>query len=158
MSDAQTTPTNTDPKPELAKSESWVTIVAVLGAIAPLVGSNASKIITVISLVISAGAYAFFHTSLPSEKPGWKTPAFWTAVATIVGSVALALTQADLPFLPVGVTKVASVIVAAVTAAGYTIYRTSLKRSGGATPPSSTGTPPTPPSEKPTPPDMPKAA
>lgn len=152
--------TATAPKGELSKSESWVTIVAILGAIAPLVGSGISKWVTLAATVIAAGSYAYFHTSLPSQSPGWKTPAFWGALATVGGSVALALTQTDISFLPVGVTKVAALIVAAVTAAGYTLYRYNVKQAQAIAQAPAAGPPPiTPPSsETPTPTSNPKKA
>ncbi len=143
----------TAPKSELSKSESWVTIVAVLGAVAPLLDAAVSKWVTLLAALIAAASY--FHTSLPSDRPGWKTPAFWGSIATIVGSTAVVLTNTDFPFLPAGVTKVASLIVAAVTAAGYTLYRYSVKQAVASKPVS----PPVPsPDETPTPPSIPKKA
>jgi hypothetical protein len=150
MSDT-TTPA---PKGELSKSESWVTIVAVLGSIAPLLGAGTAKWVSLLAAVFAAGAYAYFHTAHPSDSPGWKTPAFWTAIASVVGSVALVLTKTDFPFLPPGVTKVAAIIVTAVTAAGYTLYRYTVKQAvAAASPP-----PAVPRDDVPTPPSVPKKA
>jgi hypothetical protein len=151
--------TNTAPKGELSKSESWVTIVAVLGSIAPMLGAGTSKWVSLAAAVFAAAAYAYFHTSLPSEKPGWKSPAFWTALASVGGSVALVLTKTEFAFLPAGVTKFAAIAVTAATAAGYTIYRYNVKQPTPPAPPAA-GPPPVsvPGSETPTPPERPKAA
>ena len=149
--------TTTTPKAELSKSESWVTIVAVLGSIAPMLSAGEAKWVSLGAAVIAAAAYAYFHTSLPSDKPGWKTPAFWTALATIGGSIAVVLTDTTFSFLPTGVTRIAAIVVTAATAAGYTLYRYTVKQAIAAVPPA----PPAPPvmtDETPTPPSVPKKA
>jgi hypothetical protein len=154
MSDAAAN-TPATPKSELSKSESWVTIVAVLGSIAPMLGAGEAKWVSLIAALIAAASYAYFHTSLPSDKPGWKTPAFWGAIATIGGSVALVLTKTDFSFLPVGVTKFAAIAVTALTAAGYTLYRYNTKQTLSV---ARSAAPPAGPTETPTPPSVPKKA
>ena len=117
-------------KPDVQKSEAWTSIMAALGIIGASlsVTSTAGKIFVFGNLVITVGVYAYFHTSLPSMRPGWKTKAFIGAAISIVGSVALALSEANFPFLPAGVTKYAAIVSAAITAAGYTIYRYQTKK------------------------------
>jgi hypothetical protein len=148
------------PKAELSKSESWVTIVAVLGSIAPMLSAGEAKWVSLAAAVIAAAAYAYFHTSLPSEplgKAGWKTPGFWAAIATIGGSIAVVLTDTSFSFLPAGVTRIAAIVVTAATAAGYTLYRYTVKQAIAAVPPAPVA-PPVMTDETPTPPSVPKRA
>lgn len=113
------------PKPEMAKSEMWTTLLTLVGVLASGLSlpTAADKFVTLASVIITGGVYAYFRTSLPSEHSGWKTRAFLSAALTIVGSIALTLSQADLPFLPKGVTADASLVAAAISAAGYSVYR-----------------------------------
>lgn len=117
-------------KPEVQKSEAWASIVAVLGVFGAgfSITGTTGKVFALVSLLITVGTYAYFHTTLPSLRPGWKTKAFLGAALSIVGSIALALSEANLPFLPAGVTKYAALMSAAISAAGYTVYRYQAKR------------------------------
>ncbi len=124
-SESNTTPEKLSPSSPLRRSETWITIIATLAGIAhTLFASGAdARVIAIVSFILSAGTFAIFQTDLISDKPGWKTPAFWTAMATVVGSIVLSISGADLPFLPPKVTQVASLIATGLTAAGYTLYR-----------------------------------
>lgn len=117
------------PKAEMAKSEAWTTLLTIVGVITSGLSlpTVAGKFFTLASVLITGSVYAYYRTSLPSEHPGWKTRAFLSAALTIVGSIALTLSQADLPFLPKGVTADASLIAAAISAAGYSVYRYRVK-------------------------------
>jgi hypothetical protein len=118
------------PKKALERSETWLTLITALGAMATAMVGQHPGSVTLVSafvLVLSVGVYAFYKTDLPSRKSGVKTKAFWASIATVVGSVALALSEADLPGLPAGVTKYAALISTLLTAAGYTIIRYNAK-------------------------------
>lgn len=122
---------DTPSKPALQKSETWMTLVAALTAMAvPLAegfGDKIHVIISLIALAITVGTYTVFKTDLPSIKPGWTSKPFWSAVVIVIGSVALAISETTIAGVPPGVTKAAGIIAAAVTAAGYTLLRFSAK-------------------------------
>lgn len=117
-------------KPDVQKSEFWAALVTIVGTLGASYSTTTTvgKIFAVGGLILTVGVYAYFRTPLPSEKPGWKTPAFLGAVLSIIASVALAISETDLGFLPPGVTKVAAVVSAAVASAGYSVYRYKAKR------------------------------
>lgn len=117
-------------KPDVQKSEFWMALVTIVGTLGASFATTGmvGKIFALAGLVLTAGVYAYFRTPLPSEKPGWKTTAFLGAVLSIIASVAVAISEADLPFLPPGVTKVAAVVSAAIVSAGYSVYRFRVKR------------------------------
>jgi hypothetical protein len=116
------------PKADSSKSEFWVSQLAILGSLVSGLAYSDSHVVALISLLISAGIYAYCRSPLPSLRPGWKTPAFMTAIVSIVGSVAAALADANLPFLPAGVTREAAIIATGIVAGGYTIYRYNVKK------------------------------
>ena len=124
-SESNTKPEGLSPNSPLRRSETWITIIATLAGIAHTLfaGGDANRAIAILSFVLSAGAFAIFQTDLVSDRPGWKTAAFWTAMATVAGSILLSISGADLPFLPPKVTQVASLLATGLTAAGYTLYR-----------------------------------
>lgn len=99
---------------------------------ASFVNDSTSHVAALLSVVIAAGAFAYARSPLFAERPGWKTPAFAAALVSIAGSVAAALADANLPFLPAGVTRGAAMIAAGVVAGGYAIYRYRVKESGAA--------------------------
>lgn len=103
----------------------WVSLLTLVSVIASGLSlpGPADKIVTLASVIITGAVYAYFRTPLPSEHPGWKSSAFMSAALTIVGSIALTVSQADLPFLSKGVTADASLLAAAISAAGYSVYR-----------------------------------
>ena len=118
-------------KPEIERSELWVTLIGAIGsALSAMVAKSGSASIWVsfATLVATAATYAIMRTPIAINPPGWKTPAFWGALATVAVSVTVAISEANIPGLPVGLTKIASIITAALTAAGYTAIRYSAKR------------------------------
>ena len=107
-------------KPDFQKSEFWAAILTLISAIiGGLHGETKSRIIALTSALF---------ISFVSEHPGWKTRAFWGSIASIVGSMALAVSEADIPGLPVGLTKAASMTAATVISAGYTVSRYTAKQ------------------------------
>lgn len=121
------------PKKVVERSETWMTLIAAFGAMASaMVGQHTGGNIAVSVgvLVLTVGVFSFYKTDLPSKKSGVKTKAFWTGIATMLGSVALALSEADLPGLPAGVTKYAALVSTLVVAAGYTVVRYNAKTKG----------------------------
>jgi uncharacterized membrane-anchored protein len=127
MTDTTVTPITSATKDAIQKSEMWLAVITSLGTLGAGFAMN-SNTVTVITLLLTAGTYAFFRTDLAATKPGWKTKAFWGALLSVVGSIALALSQANLPFLPPNVTKVAAMIAAGIASGGYTIYRYTVKK------------------------------
>lgn len=117
-------------KSDAAKSESWVSLLAILGSLANGFVNSHSHVVSLISLLTATGVYAYCRSPLASDRPGWKTPAFAAAVISIVGSVATSLLDANLPFLPAGVTKDVTIIASGAAAGGYTIYRYQVKKKG----------------------------
>lgn len=115
-----------DKKPALKQSEFWISLVgSILSLLVLVLNENevALAIASTVAFLLSAAVYAYFRTPLPSEKPGWKTKTFWVSILTVLGSVAAAISGADLPGIPESVTKVAAMITAGLTAGGYTLYR-----------------------------------
>jgi drug/metabolite transporter (DMT)-like permease len=118
------------PKPHLARSEYWITVVTALASTAQTIfGSSdaATKIISGLVAIISVAIYAIYQSGLPSSKPGWKTPAFWTALVSIAGSMTLAISNAGFPFITPKEVKVLAFITSTIASAGYTIYRYNAK-------------------------------
>lgn len=117
------------PKPELTRSELWTTVFTVIGTLATGFATTgpAGKFIALVTLLGTVATYTYYRTPLPSAHPGWKTPAFFGSALSIVGSIALAISEANLPYLPEGATKIGALVAAGVTAAGYTVYRYSVK-------------------------------
>jgi len=114
------------PKGLAKRSEAWLSLVTMVGVFASaMVGNNSTAMmsVSVAVLALTVGVFAIFKTDLPSVKPGIKTKAFWSSVVTVVGSIALALSEADIAGLPSGVTKLASILSALVAAGGYTVIR-----------------------------------
>jgi FtsH-binding integral membrane protein len=123
-------------KAEAAKSESWIVIITAMGALlSALTASHADagKWISFGVTLATVLVYAVMRTPLASEKPGWKTKSFWASIAVVLASVATAVTEAEIPGLPPGVTKIASVIVAMLAALGYTAIRVSAKKGSSET-------------------------
>ena len=112
-------------KSMIQQSEFWLSLIASLLAIVMIFfkDEQAMAIASGIALTISAAVYAAFRTPLPSEKPGWKTKTFWVSILTVFGSVAAAIDEVEMPGLPKGVTRIAAMVTAGLTAGGYTIYR-----------------------------------
>lgn len=118
------------PKSVVQRSEMWLSLIAVIGAIASaMVKANplGITIVTVAVIVLTVGVFALFKTDLPSAKPGVKTKAFWVGVATIVGSIALALSETPIPGLSESVSKYAGLIATLIAAAGYNVVRYKAK-------------------------------
>jgi len=121
------------PKKVVERSETWMALVASFGALASAtVGSHstAQTIVSVAVLVLTVGIYAYYKTDLPSKHSGVKTKAFWVSMATVVGSVALALSEADMLGLGPNVTKYAALVSTLLSAAGYTVIRYNTKIKG----------------------------
>jgi hypothetical protein len=134
------------PKSEINRSESWVTTLSVVGSILTAItatspaGSHTMTILSVISALFTVVVYSMMRTPLATDHPGWKTKAFWGSILTVMASVALAITDIDIPGLPPGATKVASIISSVLTALGYTAIRYQAKLA------TQSPTPPAPPS------------
>jgi len=129
-------------KPEVTRSELWITVIGALGsALSAMVARSGSASIWVSfgTMVGTVAVYAIMRTPIATTRPGWKTPAFWASLATVLVSVTLAISEANIPGLPIGLTKIASIITAALTAAGYTAIRYSAKKNvvAAVSPPSS---------------------
>jgi heme O synthase-like polyprenyltransferase len=137
MSDDSPTPREIPVLPPTKNStettELWTSLatflMTVVVTLTGTVKGSGSVIATIFSLVVMAGTYAFMNTPLAAKRVGWKTPMFWSSVMTIVGSIALAFTEADIPGLPPGVTKISSIVAAGVAASGYNVYRYTHKTS-----------------------------
>jgi hypothetical protein len=116
-------PTKFDPE----RTEFWLSSTSMTGTITAAFLSSKSPAVPWISLgtlVLTVTTYAILRTPLAAlDKPGVKTRAFWGAVAIVVSSVATAISDADIPGLPPGITKAASMVVAALTAIGYNAIR-----------------------------------
>jgi drug/metabolite transporter (DMT)-like permease len=119
-------------KANVARSEFQLSLVTILGTVLTLVSREPTTTTALVSVILTAGAYAIFQTDIVSKKPGWKTIPFWTSLLTVLASIALAISEANIPGLPEGVTRLAAVLAAALTSAGYTAYRYKVKRGGGA--------------------------
>lgn len=118
------------PSKKFPSSEFWLSLITTLMAVVMVLLKDHTRALAItsgVAAILSAGVFAFYRTPLLSEKPGWKTPMFWGSIATVIGSMAAAVSEFELSFLPKGVTQAASMIVAGLTAAGYTIYRNRLK-------------------------------
>lgn len=114
-----------DNKSRFLTSEFWLSLITTGLSVAVIMLKDGQAIAWAsgIAAVLAAGVYALFQTKLPSENPGWKSKAFWGAVISVVGSMAVAVADLAIPGLPDGVTQIAAMIGAAVSAGGYTIYR-----------------------------------
>lgn len=112
-------------KSRFQTSEFWLSLITTLLSVVMVVLKDGQAIAWAsgIAAVMAAGVYAFFQSPLPSEKPGVKSKVFWTSVITIVGSVAVAVSELTIAGIPPAVIQVAGMISAAVTAGGYTIHR-----------------------------------
>jgi len=118
-------------KGDLGKTEFWLSLVTVATALTAAYGKGSSSgtwIVSLISVVLTAGSYAALRTGIVAGTTGWKTKAFWGSMLTVVASCAAAVTNTEIPGLPEGTTKVASVISAALMAAGYTAIRAKEKK------------------------------
>ena len=93
-----------------------------------LLGDSHARAAAMITVLFTSFVYALFRTPLVSEHPGWRTKAFWGSIISIGGSMALALSEAEIPGLPPGVTRVASLAASSVVAAGYTVSRFTAKQ------------------------------
>lgn len=120
-------------KSDEQKSETWLSLLSMAGTVAGLFVNSTSHIASLASILIAAGTFAYCRSPLATSRPGFRTPAFAVAVVSIVGSIAAALADAQLPFLGEGVTKNLAVIAAGVSAAGYTIWRYQAKKAFAAT-------------------------
>ncbi len=118
-----------NPKPAKNSSEFALTLITALLGVAVIVFKDATAMMVAsgIAAILSAGVFAIFKTPLVAKRPGWKTKVFWTSVLTVIGSVALAVSELDIPGLPDGITRIASMITAGLSAAGYTVYRRQIK-------------------------------
>jgi len=112
-------------KSRFQTSEFWLSLITTMLSVAMVVLKDGQAIAWAsgIAAVISAGVYAFFQSPLPSEQPGVRSKVFWTSVITIVGSVAVAVSELAIPGIPHTVVQVAGMISAAIAAGGYTIHR-----------------------------------
>jgi hypothetical protein len=130
MGDEDVTPRES-PLPKLkrqhATTEMWMTVATALSAIATAVGGkvtgSGSLVAGLFSVVVTAVTYAALRTPLAAKRSGWKTPLFWTSMLSILGSVSLAVSEADIPGLPPGVTKICAIVASGLAASGYTVYR-----------------------------------
>jgi hypothetical protein len=120
------------------RSETWLSALtsvgAALSAYGPLAGGTNRQIevwASMGALVLTVATQTLTRTALVADHPGWKTKAFWGSVAMVVASVALAISEANIPGLPPGITKSAAVGVAALTAAGYSGWRYRAKGGSG---------------------------
>ena len=116
-------------KSRYATSEFWLSMITTGLSLVMFVvkDGNALAWASGIAAFLSAGVYALFQTKLPSENPGWKSKAFWTAMVSVFGSMAVAVADIHIPGLPDVVTQIAAMIAAAVSAGGYTIHRRANK-------------------------------
>lgn len=112
-------------KSRIRTSEFWLTLVTTLLGVAMAVLKNDVAIAWAsgIAAILSTSIYAFFQTPLRSAKPGMRTKVFWASALSILGSVAVTITELSIPGMPDGITQGAGMLVAALTAGGYTIYR-----------------------------------
>lgn len=116
------------PKKEAQKTEFWNSLLSAAGSIVVMLsGKGHSVLWSVVGIAAVAGVYAYFRTDLHAGKPGIKTKAFWVGIATIVGSVALAVSEAKIPGLSPAVSTIAATVATSLVAAGYTLYRWNQK-------------------------------
>jgi hypothetical protein len=120
-------------KSALRRSETWVSTLTSVGAVLSMAVSGKNEEIAMWAslgaLVLTGVTQTLTRTALVSDHPGWKTKAFWGSIATVAASVALAVSEANIPGLPPGITKIAAVVVAGLTAAGYSGWRWRYKAS-----------------------------
>lgn len=114
-----------DKKPRFQTSEFWLSLITTILSVLMVMLKDGTAIAWAsgIAAVMSAGVYALFQTPLPSDNPGVKSKVFWTSVVTIVGSMAVAVSEMSIPGIPPAVIQVAGMISAAIAAGGYTIHR-----------------------------------
>lgn len=112
-------------KSNLQRSETWLSAIAAIGAVLTVNAHKDLSVFVAVGVTVAlAAAFAIFRTPLVNKKrPGVKTKAFWTALVVVLGSVAAAVAEADIPGVPAKVVQVAGAIAAGVTALGYNIWR-----------------------------------
>lgn len=119
-------------KPALARTENILTAIAGVGAAISAMTAEVQGAATWVALgvcVAMTGTFAFFKTSLPAGVSGIHTRAFWISLLTILASVATAISEADIPGLPKGVTKIATTVSSLLIAFGYHVWRYTEKKS-----------------------------
>ncbi len=126
-------------KTDAQRSEFWISIIGTVGSLLSATMSKtpgASTWINFGALITTITAYVVMRTPITAESgPGWKSKAFWAALPVLLVSIAVGITDAPIPGLPDGVTKVASAIAIALTSAGYTALRYQAKNAPSTPPP-----------------------
>ena len=115
---------------KLPKSENVLIVIATLSSVAGVTfkdNSHAVSVIGVVSALVGAGVFALYQTPLSAEVSGWKTKVFWGSLATVVGSVCLALSEMQLPGVGQKVSQIAGFVATAVVSSGYAIHRYQIK-------------------------------
>lgn len=115
---------------KLPKSENVLIVLTTLTSIGGVMFKGQSNIVSLIGIVSAVAAtavFAFYQTSMSAEISGWRTKAFWGSLITVLGSVALALSEMELPGVGAKVSQIAGLVAAAVVTAGYTIHRYQVK-------------------------------
>lgn len=117
----------TRPKPDLERSEAWLSTLSGLGALVAAYTAHIEGSATWVAVgvcTVLAAVYAFFRTPLAAkDRPGVKTKAFWTSIIVVLASVATAISEADIAGVPAKVTQLAGMIGAAAVAMGYNVWR-----------------------------------
>lgn len=114
-------------KADTQKSEFWISVISTVGSLlsASLAKTpGAATWINFGALVVTIVAYVLMRTPIVAPSgPGWKSKSFWLAVPVLLLSIAVGISEANIPGLPPGVTQVASAFAIALTGAGYTAIR-----------------------------------
>ncbi len=117
----------TRPKPDLERSEAWISALSGIGALLTAYLAHIEGAQTWVALFLCAalaGAYAFFRTPLAAKgAPGIKTKTFWTSTVVILASVTTAVSEAVIVGIPAEVTQIAGMVSAVAVALGYNVWR-----------------------------------